>query len=92
MAFIRTHTNTAGSAAVLRPMNSRITELESRPFRVLMYSPVTLSDLSKLAEKGCRSLRGHIIGTDISSNRVSRRFKGNTERQAGQNTHSLREL
>ena len=43
-------------------MNSRITDLEDRPFHVLLYSPVTPSDLSKSAEKGCR---GYIIGIQI---------------------------
>jgi len=77
---IHTDPHTAGSAAVLRPMNSPITDLDGRPFHVLLYSPVTPSDLSKSAEKGCRSLRPNIIGTNISSNSMDRIFRGNTER------------
>ena len=73
-------------------MNSRITKLECRPFHVLLYSPVTPSDLSKSAEKGCRSVRGHITGRNISSNRMDRRFIGYADRRAGQITRSLREL
>jgi len=49
-------------------MNSRITELDGRPLQVLLHSPVTPPDLSNSAESGCRSVRGHIIGTNISSN------------------------
>jgi hypothetical protein len=89
---IHTDPHIARSAAVLRPMNSRITELEGCPFYILLYSPLTPSDLSKSAKKGYRSVRGHIIGTNIFSNKIDRRFKGNTEWQARQNSHSLRKM